>query len=451
MKQLVVLGAGESGLGAALLAKREAYAVWVSDGGTIAPARKAELLTAGIEFEEGKHDEDRILAADLIIKSPGIPTTIPVVQQAIIRGISVVDELEFASRYSKGKVIAITGTNGKTTTTLLTYHLLKEAGWDVGLAGNVGKSWAGQLLEGDHAWWVLEISSFQIDGLVSLKPHIALLTNITPDHLDRYNYQMDRYIDSKMAVFKNMAAGDFAIFNLEDPFSKTGLDRAPVQAAHFGISLLEKPKQGGFCNEESLLFQVKGTQAIIPVSALTIQGKHNFLNALGAGVAALLAGLNEAQLLSGYQTFINAAHRMELVRVLDGVRYVNDSKGTNVEATFYALGSYKEPMVWIAGGVDKGNDYSVLTPLVVNGQVKALICLGKDNVKLKTAFTPHIAQIRETQDLQQAVSWAQELAEDKEVVLLSPACASFDLFKNYEDRGDQFKAAVVALLQKQSA
>jgi len=451
MKRLVVLGAGESGLGAALLAKREGYAVFVSDGGSIGEARKAQLQEAGIEFEEGKHDEARILAADLIIKSPGIPPTIPVVQQAIQQGIAVVDELEFASRYSKGKVIAITGTNGKTTTTLLTYHLLKEAGWDVGLAGNVGKSWAGQLLYGDHAWWVIEISSFQIDGLVSLKPHIALLTNITPDHLDRYNYQMERYIDSKMALFKNMNQADVAILNLEDPFSKTGLDRAPIQASMYGISLEKTPSQGGFSDGDGLTFQVAGTQVSIPVSALTIQGKHNLLNALGAGVAALLAGLSEQQLLSGYQTFKNAAHRMELVRVMDGVRYVNDSKGTNVEATFYALGSYKEPMVWIAGGVDKGNDYSVLTPLVVKGRVKALICLGKDNAKLKTAFTPHIGQILETQDLVEAVSWAQELATDQEVVLLSPACASFDLFKNYEDRGDQFRAAVLALTQKQSA
>jgi len=451
MKRLVVLGAGESGLGAALLAKREGYAVFVSDGGNIGEARKVQLQTAGIEFEEGRHTEERILAADWIIKSPGIPSTVAVVQQAMQNGIAVVDELEFASRYSKGKVIAITGTNGKTTTTLLTYHLLKEAGWDVGLAGNVGKSWAGQLLEGDHAWWVIEISSFQIDGLVSLKPHIALLTNITPDHLDRYHYQMERYIDSKMALFKNMAAEDFAILNLEDPFSKTGIDRAPVQASIYRISLDQKSSQGGFSGGESLVFEVAGTTSTIQVADLTIQGKHNLLNALGAGVAVLLAGLNEAQLLSGYQTFKNAAHRMEVVRVLDGVRYINDSKGTNVEATFYALGSYKEPMIWIAGGVDKGNDYSVLTPLVGNGQVKVLICLGTDNEKLKTAFAPHIAQIRETQDLRQAVAWAQELAENQEVVLLSPACASFDLFKNYEDRGDQFKAAVAALLQKQSA
>ncbi len=451
MKRLVVLGAGESGLGAALLAKREGYAVFVSDGGSIGETRKAQLQTAGIEFEEGKHDEARILAADLIIKSPGIPVTVPVVQQAMKQGIAVVDELEFASRYSQGKVIAITGTNGKTTTTLLTYHLLKEAGWDVGLAGNVGKSWAGQLLDGDHAWWVIEISSFQIDGLVTFKPRIALLTNITPDHLDRYNYQMDRYIDSKMALFKNMDPEDAAILNLEDGFSKTGLERAPLQASKYGIALEGKPSQGGFSDGDELVFQVAGAQVTIPVAALTIQGKHNLLNALGAGVAALLAGLSEEQLLSGYPTFKNAAHRMELVRVLDGVRYINDSKGTNVEATFYALGSYKEPMVWIAGGVDKGNDYSVLTPLVVNGQVKALICLGTNNAKLKTAFAPHIGQILETQDLAEAVSWAREIAADKEVVLLSPACASFDLFKNYEDRGDQFKAAVLALTQKQSA
>ncbi len=451
MKRLVVLGAGESGLGAALLAKKEGYAVFVSDGGNIGEARKVQLQTAGIEFEEGQHNETRILAADLIIKSPGIPSTVAVVQQAMQKGIAVVDELEFASRYSKGKVIAITGTNGKTTTTLLTYHLLKEAGWDVGLAGNVGKSWASQLLEGDHAWWVIEISSFQIDGLVSLKPHIALLTNITPDHLDRYHYQMERYIDSKMALFKNMDQSDAAILNLEDPFSRTGIDRAPVQATIYKISLDQNPSQGGYRRGESLVFEVAGTTATIQVADLTIQGKHNLLNALGAGVAALLAGLNEAQLLSGYQTFKNAAHRMELVRVLDGVRYINDSKGTNVEATFYALGSYKEPMIWIAGGVDKGNDYAVLIPLVGNGRVKALICLGKDNEKLKSAFASHIDQIRETQDIRQAVAWAQDLAENQEVVLLSPACASFDLFKNYEDRGDQFKAAVAALLQKQSA
>jgi UDP-N-acetylmuramoylalanine--D-glutamate ligase len=451
MKQLVVLGAGESGLGAALLAKREGYAVFVSDGGKISESRKGQLLEAEIAFEEGQHDEARILAADLVIKSPGIAPSIPLVHQLLQRNIPVIDELEFASRYSKGKVIAITGTNGKTTTTLLTYHLLKEAGLDVGLAGNVGKSWAGQLLEGDRDWWVIEVSSFQIDGFDHFKPAIALLTNITPDHLDRYDYQMEQYIQSKMGLFKNMTAADSVLVNLEDPFSKQGFAKAAVPASCYRISLVEAPVQGGFSDGQKLAFSVGGVQLELPVSVLPLQGKHNLLNALGAGVAALLVGITKAQLVNGYGSFKNAAHRMEVVRTLDGVQYVNDSKGTNVEATFYALGSYTQPMVWIAGGVDKGNDYSLLTELVDGGKVKALICLGVDNKKLRAAFTAHIAQILETQDLGQAVSWAQELAEDNEVVLLSPACASFDLFKNYEDRGDQFRSAVLALSQRQTA
>ena len=451
MKRLVVLGAGESGLGAAMLAKREGYAVFVSDGGKITESRKEQLLEAEIAFEEGQHDESIIFAADLVVKSPGIAPSIPLVQQLLQRNIPVIDELEFASRYSKGKVIAITGTNGKTTTTLLTYHLLKEAGVDVGLAGNVGKSWAGQLLEGDRDWWVIEVSSFQIDGFDHFKPAIALLTNITPDHLDRYHYQMEQYIQSKMGLFKNMTAADAVLVNLEDPFSKQGFAQASVPAACYRISLAEVPAQGGYSDGQKLAFSLGGVQLELPATALPLQGKHNLLNALGAGVAALLAGLTKAQLVSGYGSFKNAAHRMEVVRILDGVQYVNDSKGTNVEATFYALGSYNQPMVWIAGGVDKGNDYSLLTDLVNGGKVKALICLGVDNKKLRAAFSAHIAQILETQELGQAVSWAQELAEDNEVVLLSPACASFDLFKNYEDRGDQFRSAVLALSQRQTA
>ena len=451
MKQLVVLGAGESGLGAALLAKREGYAVFVSDGGKISESRKVQLLEAEIGFEEGQHDESKILAADLVVKSPGIAPSIPLVQQLLQRNIPVIDELEFASRYSKGKVIAITGTNGKTTTTLLTYHLLKEAGVDVGLAGNVGKSWAGQLLEGDRDWWVIEVSSFQIDGFDQFKPTIALLTNITPDHLDRYDYQMEQYIQSKMGLFKNMTSANAVIVNLEDPFSKQGFAQASIPAACYCISLVEAPAQGGYSDGQKLAFSVGGVQLELPVTAFSLQGKHNLLNALGAGVAALLVGITEGQLLSGYGSFKNAAHRMEVVRTLDGVQYVNDSKGTNVEATFYALGSYKQPMVWIAGGVDKGNDYSLLTDLVDGGKVKALICLGVDNKKLRAAFSAHIAQILETQEVSQAVSWAQELAKDNEVVLLSPACASFDLFKNYEDRGDQFRAAVLALSHRQTA
>lgn len=451
MKQIAILGAGESGLGAALLAKREGYGVWVSDSGMISAERKNALQDAGISFEEGGHDESKVLSCDLIIKSPGIPTKAPLVKKALNEGIPVVDELEFAYRYSAGKVIAITGTNGKTTTTLLTYHLLKEAGYDVGLAGNVGQSWAGQLVNQDHDWWVIEVSSFQIDGFQCFKPTIGILTNITPDHLDRYDYKIDNYIFSKMSLFKNMTQREKGIAFREDPLTKKGLEMKKLKTDFHWISLSEKQGKGGYSDGKTLEFAANGNSASISVSGLSIQGKHNILNALCAGTAALMAGLTESQLIQGYKTFKNAPHRMELVREMDGVRFVNDSKGTNVEATYYALGSYVEPLIWIAGGVDKGNDYSVLNDLVDNGKVKVLICLGTDNEKLKEAFAGIISTIKETQDISEAVVWGQELAEKGEVVLLSPACASFDLFKNYEDRGDQFRSAVLGLKEKQKA
>jgi UDP-N-acetylmuramoylalanine--D-glutamate ligase len=451
MKQIAILGAGESGFGAAMLAKREGFGVWVSDMGQISEARKNAFSAAGVGFEEGSHDEARILSCDLIIKSPGIPTKAPLVKKAMEEGIPVIDELEFASHYSAGKVIAITGTNGKTTTTLLTYHLLKEAGYDVGLAGNVGQSWAGQLVDQDHDWWVIEISSFQIDGIQCFKPEVAILTNITPDHLDRYEYQLEKYILSKMSLFKNMTQREKAIFFAEDPLTQKGLEMKPPMAAMNWISLVEKQPKGGFTDGVTLQISANGKSASIPVSGVSIQGKHNLLNALCAGTAAMMAGLNQEQLIAGYQTFKNAPHRMELIRTVDGVRFVNDSKGTNVESTFYALGSYSDPMIWIAGGVDKGNDYTVLNDLVRDGKVKVLICLGVDNEKLKKAFAGIIPQIKETKDIRQAVTWGQELAQSGEVVLLSPACASFDLFKNYEDRGEQFRAAVLELNEKQKA
>jgi UDP-N-acetylmuramoylalanine--D-glutamate ligase len=445
MKKIAILGAGESGLGAALLARREGYAVWVSDSGAITEERKISLYAAGIEFEEGGHNESKILTCDLIIKSPGIPSKVALVKSAIERGIPVIDELEFAYRFSKGKVIAISGTNGKTTTTLLTYHLLKEAGYDVGLAGNVGQSWAGQLVEQDHEWWVIEVSSFQIDGFKDFKPAIAILTNITPDHLDRYEYKLENYILSKMGLFKNMGPQDKAVLPKEDALTLKGLEMKPVAADRFWISLKENQKAGGFGDGENLQLSVDGKQLSIPYSGLSIKGTHNILNALCAGTAAVLAGLTKEQLEDGFRSFKNAPHRMEPIREVDGVRFINDSKGTNVEATYYALGSYSEPIVWIAGGVDKGNDYSVVYPLVAEGKVKTLICLGKDNDKLKGAFSGIIPEIRETQDIKQAVAWGREIAVGGEVVLLSPACASFDLFKNYEDRGEQFRAAVLEL------
>lgn len=451
MKQIAILGAGESGLGAALLAKREGYGVWVSDSGIISPERKNALQNAGIGFEEGGHDESKILASDLIIKSPGIPTKAPLVKRAMEVGIPVIDELEFAYRFSAGKVIAITGTNGKTTTTLLTYHLLKEAGYDVGLAGNVGQSWAGQLVNQDHDWWVIEVSSFQIDGFQTFKPTIGILTNITPDHLDRYEYKIENYILSKMSLFKNMTSREKAIMFLEDPLTQNGLEMRKPKSDIYWISLAKKQVKGGFSDLETLEIAVDDKSVKIPSSILPIKGSHNMLNALCAGLAATMVGLNEEQLIQGYSTFTNAPHRMELIRQIDGVRFINDSKGTNVEATYYALGSFAEPMIWIAGGVDKGNDYSVLNDLVDNGKVKVLICLGKDNEKLKAAFSGIIPEIKETQDIREAVNWGQELAENGEVVLLSPACASFDLFKNYEDRGAQFRSAVLELKEKQNA
>lgn len=450
MKQIAILGAGESGFGAALLAKREGYGVWVSDSGMISSERKNALQEAGIGFEEGGHDESKILASDLIIKSPGIPTKAPLVKKAMEEAIPVIDELEFAYRFSAGKVIAITGTNGKTTTTLLTYHLLKEAGYDVGLAGNVGQSWAGQLVNQDHDWWVIEVSSFQIDGFQTFKPTIGILTNITPDHLDRYEYKIENYILSKMGLFKNMTSREKAIMFLEDSLTQKGLEMRKPKSELYWISLADKQAKGGFSDLETLEIAVNDKSVKIPGSVLPIKGSHNILNALCAGIAATLVGLSEGQLIQGYSTFKNAPHRMELIRQIDGVRFINDSKGTNVEATFYALASFVEPMIWIAGGVDKGNDYSVLNDLVDNGKVKVLICLGTDNEKLKKAFSGIIPEIKETQDIREAVTWGQKLAENGEVVLLSPACASFDLFKNYEDRGAQFRSAVLELKEKQN-
>ncbi len=446
MKRLAILGAGESGLGAAMLAREKGYAVFVSDAGQISSDRKAEMQRLQIDFEEGKHTSEKILSADLIIKSPGISPKTDLLVQAGQKSIPVIDELEFAFGYSKGKVIAITGTNGKTTTTLLTYHLMKEAGLDVGLAGNVGKSWAAQLTDGDHEWWVIECSSFQIDGFVDFKPAVAILTNITPDHLDRYDYKIGNYINSKFGIFKNMTSDDKAILFADDALTDQGLKNNVIGASTLWVSALAVQKSGAWTDGEHLSFAVAGDSVQVPVHSLSIQGKHNLLNALCAGAAALIAGVKEVELVLGFQTFKNAPHRMELIREVDGVKFINDSKGTNVEATAYALASYDSELIWIAGGVDKGNDYTALLPLTKN--VKSLICLGKDNEKLKTAFAAEINDIRETQHIAEAVNWGQELGESGDVVLLSPACASFDLFKNYEDRGAQFREAVENLKPK---
>lgn len=446
MKKLVVLGAGESGMGAAMLARQKGYAVLVSEFGEISPERKEKLNTAGIDFEENGHSLERVLQADLIVKSPGISPKVPVVVMAKESGIPIIDELEFAYQFSKGKVIAITGTNGKTTTTSLIYHLMKSARRDVGLAGNVGKSWAGQLVNEDHEWWVIECSSFQIEGMENFKPEIGMLTNITPDHLDRYDYNLEKYIATKFKLFSKMTSQEKMTLFKDDELTKKGRSVYPVNAEIFELSLKDL-KAEGFFDGNNLNVRLEEVLWQISVSQLPIPGIHNVLNSLSAILASRLAGLGKSEIEEALQSFKNIPHRMEQIAEIDGVKYINDSKGTNVEATAYALTAYQKPLVWIAGGVDKGNDYSQIED-IVSERVKSLICLGKENDKLKSAFKSKVRDIRETQKMMEAVRWSFEIAKSGDVVLLSPACASFDLFKNYEDRGKAFAFAVRQLKPK---
>ena len=448
-KRVTILGAGESGTGAALLARKKGFEVFVSDQGAIKAQYKTMLSEAEIPFEEGFHTIDRILGSDILIKSPGIPDKAEVVKQAKAAGIEVIDEIEFAFRYLKGKVIAITGTNGKTTTTLLTYHLLKSAGFSVALAGNVGESLAAKVAAGDHDWYVVEISSFQLDGIKTFHPHIGILTNITPDHLDRYDYRMDNYVASKFRLVANMGSADHFIFYGQDPVvSKEVVGRRLVPTSH--AVGLEKQSSGIYAVGTNMHFELGELTFSIPQSQTTLKGPHNLLNTMCAVSAAVLAGVGEASIRAALKTFVNAPHRLETVGVIRGVEFVNDSKATNVDSVIYALGSYQQPLVWIAGGIDKGNDYSVIREAVAQ-KVKALICLGKDNSKLFQFFSPVVPRISETQDVKTLVRMALEQAAAGDVVLLSPACASFDLFKNYEDRGNQFRAAVQELKKEENA
>ncbi|MFM7327306.1 MAG: UDP-N-acetylmuramoyl-L-alanine--D-glutamate ligase [Bacteroidota bacterium] len=445
-QRVVILGAGESGTGAAILAKAKGYDVFVSDMAAIKPVYQEALNTHGIAFEQGMHTDAQIFPCDLLIKSPGIPDQAPVVKAAHGKGIPVLDEIEFAFRFLKGKVIAISGTNGKTTTTLLTHHLLATAGFRVALAGNVGKSLAVQVAEGDHDWYVIEISSFQLDGTETFRPDIAILTNITPDHLDRYEYRMENYIRSKFRITGNMRAEDHFIFYGEDPVLKAEVaQRSFVPSVH-PVSLLAGHGAIHAAGTE-MNFKLAGRQFSVGQQDTSLKGPHNLINTMCAVSAALLAGVSEDSIRAGLKTFRNAPHRLESVAKIHGVEFVNDSKATNVDSVVYALGSYDQPLVWIAGGIDKGNDYGIIREAVAS-KVKSLICLGKDNVKLKEAFSGVVSRILETQDVRALVRMALEQAEAGDVVLLSPACASFDLFKNYEDRGDQFRAAVLELQQE---
>jgi UDP-N-acetylmuramoylalanine--D-glutamate ligase len=450
-KNIVVLGAAESGVGAALLAQAKGYAVFVSDRGAIQPQYKEKLTQAGIEFEENQHTLDRILQATEVIKSPGIPEKAPVIKALREQQTPIVSEIEFASRYTQARYIAITGTNGKTTTTLLTYHLLKEAGYNVGLAGNIGYSLAEQVIENKFDYYVLELSSFQLDDSASFRPWIALLLNITPDHLDRYDYSLANYAEAKLRLVRNQGSDCYFIYNADDETIQRHFKAALRPMRQLPFSLHRRPdyRLGGYYQEEhkigfDLLPGSYSTTELISTAKSPLIGEHNRQNVLAAVLAARVAGVARAVIEQALGTFQNADHRLQQVATIEGVAYINDSKATNVEAAWYALDGIKRPIVWIAGGTDKGNDYAPIQPLAAQ-KVKALICLGVDNAKFRAAFATSVPHLEETQSMAEAVRRAAALASPGDVVLLSPCCASFDLFKNYEDRGRQFAAAVQAL------
>ncbi len=443
-ERVVILGAGESGTGAAILAKAKGYDVFVSDQSAIKDQYKAELNSHTIAFEEGSHTEEKIINANLIIKSPGIPDKAEIIKKVKGKGIPVIDELEFGFRFLTGKVIAITGTNGKTTTTLLTYHLLKSAGFSVALAGNVGESLARKVAKEHHDWYVIEISSFQLDGTKTFKPHIGILLNITPDHLDRYEYKMQNYINSKFRLILNMKADDHFIYYADDAVTGHEVGKRSITPSSMPVSLKPTSPSPVHFNGESMSFSFENTFFKISQHDTTLKGPHNLINTMSAVAAVHLAGASVDQIHEGLKTFKNAPHRLESVATINGVEFVNDSKATNVDSVVYGLGSYEGPLIWIAGGIDKGNDYTLIED-DVKKKVRVLICLGKENDKLRKAFGSVVNEIYETQSVKELVQLALRVSKPGDVVLLSPACASFDLFKNYEDRGNQFRAAVLDL------
>lgn len=447
-RKLVILGGGESGAGAALLGKAKGFEVFLSDKSPLQTAYRDVLLAADIPFEERIHSEEKILSASEVVKSPGIPDTAPIVQELHRRNIPVISEIEFAARYTDAKLIAITGSNGKTTTTLLIYHLLREAGLSVGLAGNVGDSFAAQVIDDPKDYYVLEISSFQLDNMYDFRANVAVLLNITPDHLDRYEYDFQKYVQSKFRITQNQTEADNFIYFAESEALTTELNKRTLPTRQWPVSLKNKLVKGGFLDKGVLTARSHGQEFSINFDELPVQGPHNAINALSAILAAQAVGLTPEQIRTGLRTFTNAPHRLESVATIDGVEYVNDSKATNVDSVFYALGSFDRPIVLIIGGVDKGNDYSQIEPLIKE-KVKGMIALGTDTKKLADYFKEAVPQFHETRSLKDAVQTAQARAKPGDVVLLSPACASFDLFKNYQDRGDQFKEEVKALNSQQ--
>jgi UDP-N-acetylmuramoylalanine--D-glutamate ligase len=441
---LVVLGGGESGVGAAILGKQKGYSVFVSDKGSIAKKYKEVLVNNEIDYEENLHTESKILKADVVVKSPGIPDNIALVQKLIKKSIPVISEIEFAQRFTKATIIGITGSNGKTTTTLLLHHILKNGGLNVGVAGNIGASFAQQVAEQSYENYVLELSSFQLDGIKNFNSHIAILTNITPDHLDRYEYDFSKYIGSKFKITKNQTASDYLIYDADDEAINNWLKENKTSAKLVPFSLEKELEYGAYIKEHTIIIDINKDKIIMPTSTLSIKGKHNTKNAMAAAMAAQLLSVRKEFIKESLSNFEGAEHRLENVAKIDDVEYINDSKATNVNATFYALECMDKTIVWIAGGVDKGNDYNDLLPLV-REKVKAIVCLGLDNDKIKNTFGNVVDIIVETAGAEEAVKVSHKLADRGEAVLLSPACASFDLFDNYEDRGRQFKKAVRSL------
>ena len=443
--RLVILGGGESGVGTAILGQQKGYDVFVSDFGKIKENYKEVLSINGIAWEDEKHTEEFILNADVVMKSPGIPEKAPIVKKLIEKEIPVISEIELAVQFTDATTIGITGSNGKTTTTLLTYHLLKEAGLNVGLAGNIGKSFAWQVAENKHDIYVLELSSFQLDGIINYKPHIAIITNISPDHLDRYNYDYNLYIGSKFRITKNQTEADYLIYDNEDEAIQNWLKNNKIKANKVPFSLITKPEnQGAFLEDNNINSTINKELFTMPINELALEGKHNIKNAMAATAVAQLLNIRKQTIRESLTNFQGAEHRLEKVLKIQGVQYINDSKATNVNSVFYALDSMTTPTVWIVGGVDKGNDYDELMPLV-REKVKAIVCLGVDNTKIINAFNNVVDVMVETTSMSEAVQLAQRLAEKGDSVLLSPACASFDLFENYEDRGQQFKQAIFNL------
>ncbi len=446
MKKLAILGAGESGVGTAELALKKGYDVFVSDKGKIKEKYKSVLNSLKVEWEEEQHSEERILNADEVVKSPGIPDTAPLIVKARGKGISVVSEIEFAGRYSRGHFTCITGSNGKTTTTYLVHHLYEKAGLDVGLAGNVGKSFAKQVADGDHDYYVLELSSFQLDGMYDFKADIAILLNITPDHLDRYEYKMENYVASKMRILQNMDEHGAFIYWADDEFVTAAMKMLPTKAKCYPFSDTKEIKEGACVdkNNNQLIITINNQLFEMSIHDLALQGRHNLYNSMASGISGRILDLRKELIRESLSDFQNIEHRLEHVTNVHGIEFINDSKATNVNSTWYALESMDKPTVWIVGGVDKGNDYSMLFDLVKD-KVKAIICLGNDNQKIIDAFGDKVAHIAEASTAREAVTKSYELGTKGDAVLLSPACASFDLFDNYEDRGHQFKTAVRSL------